>query len=432
MIENSFIKRLRDSRLVKDSFWAVFGNGIGSGLLLLSGIIIARLLGKEVYGEYGFVKTTMFLMASFASLGLNYTSTKYIAEACTKSRAYIKSYAQDALLITFISSCFVAFLLFVFSNDLASYLEEPKLKIAFRVLGGLIILRSYSYTLAAILAGFGAFRSLAINNVLSGIVMLFLCYPLTYLYGLTGAFCALVAYQIYNVISNMVSYREQCRKYSTQIRCHKIKEMILFSLPVSFQEISYAICNWGGVLLITKLSTLGELGIYSATTQWNAIIIFIPSILSNVILSHLSGTEGETQHSHVVKKMLKINLICAIIPFSVVYLLSNIIVSFYGPTFEGMKVVLRTMILSTIFSCCSKVLYSEFIAIGKTWSAFLARCAQDIILLSFGYILIRHSDFSAALAYAIATVVASLFYLLVLIALYKTNMQTKNAAIHHR
>ena len=59
--------RLRNSQLFKDSFWAVFGNGLGNFLLLMAGILIARLLGKDVYGEYGMVKTTMFHMAAFST-----------------------------------------------------------------------------------------------------------------------------------------------------------------------------------------------------------------------------------------------------------------------------------------------------------------------------------------------------------------------------
>ena len=71
---------IKENTFFKDSFWAVVGNGSGYGLLLLAGIIIARLLGKDLYGEYGFIKTTMFQFAAFATLGLGYTATKFIAQ----------------------------------------------------------------------------------------------------------------------------------------------------------------------------------------------------------------------------------------------------------------------------------------------------------------------------------------------------------------
>ena len=40
--------KVLSSQLFKDSFWAVFGNGFGNAMLLLAGILIARLLGKDI------------------------------------------------------------------------------------------------------------------------------------------------------------------------------------------------------------------------------------------------------------------------------------------------------------------------------------------------------------------------------------------------
>ncbi len=42
-----------NSQLAKDSFWAIFGNVVGKGLSMIAMIIIARILGKNDYGEYG-------------------------------------------------------------------------------------------------------------------------------------------------------------------------------------------------------------------------------------------------------------------------------------------------------------------------------------------------------------------------------------------
>ena len=56
-LADKVIGKLKNNKFFKDSFWAVFGNGMGYALLLLAGIIIARFLGKDLYWEYGFVKT---------------------------------------------------------------------------------------------------------------------------------------------------------------------------------------------------------------------------------------------------------------------------------------------------------------------------------------------------------------------------------------
>lgn len=102
---------LLNSKLFRDSFWAVFGNGIGNALMLFSGIIIARLLGKELYGEYGIVKTTMFYIASFATLGLGVTSTKYIASLISEKSIHVGNIIRDSISITLIFSGLIAFIL---------------------------------------------------------------------------------------------------------------------------------------------------------------------------------------------------------------------------------------------------------------------------------------------------------------------------------
>ncbi|HIX44931.1 MAG TPA: oligosaccharide flippase family protein, partial [Candidatus Barnesiella excrementipullorum] len=49
----NFLDRLKQSSIFKDSFWALLGNVLGKGLALIAGIVVARFLGNETYGEYG-------------------------------------------------------------------------------------------------------------------------------------------------------------------------------------------------------------------------------------------------------------------------------------------------------------------------------------------------------------------------------------------
>lgn len=79
-----FKARLSESplayRLARGAFWSLIG-GVGSrALTLVSSIIVARLLGKEGYGEVGMVQSTIGLFGVFAGFGLGSTATKYIAE----------------------------------------------------------------------------------------------------------------------------------------------------------------------------------------------------------------------------------------------------------------------------------------------------------------------------------------------------------------
>ena len=61
------IERLRRSPLFKDSMWSLIGSTVGRGLSLIAGILVARFLGKEIYGEYGIIKTTLSNIEIFSS-----------------------------------------------------------------------------------------------------------------------------------------------------------------------------------------------------------------------------------------------------------------------------------------------------------------------------------------------------------------------------
>ena len=85
------VNKLKQSSLAKDSFWSVFGNGMGNVILLVTSMLVARMLKKDLFGEFGMVKNTMFYIASFSTFGLGYTSTKFIAHAIEEHRSGVSS-----------------------------------------------------------------------------------------------------------------------------------------------------------------------------------------------------------------------------------------------------------------------------------------------------------------------------------------------------
>ncbi len=163
-------------------------------------------------------------------------------------------------------------------------------------------------------------------------------------------------------------------------------------------------------MLLTKLSSSSQVGLYTAAAMWNGVITFIPGLLSNVILSHLSGTAGDkASHRHTLKTMLGVNFITTIIPFAAVYLLAGLITGFYGPTFTGLESVLRIMTLATVFSACSTVLYSELISRGHNWLSFLCRIMQEGTLFAVGWVLlVKWSGQSGAVCFACAYLISAI------------------------
>ncbi len=420
-----WIRSAKSSKLFSDSFWAVFGNGFGQFLLLAAGVAIARLLGKDLYGEYGIVKTNMFYMAGFATFGLVYSSTKFIAQYLNKDNSRIMGIIKASTGITALFSAIVALPIIAFSRPLAVFLEVPGLADVFRYLSLTVVFKALSSTGTGILSGLGEFRRIAVYSVLSGLLMFVLSIPLTYYWGLEGSLLTLALSQLFNAVLNYAAIYRLSRSFPNRTDSGQVRELVRFSLPVALQEISFAVCNWGAIIILTKLSSVGEVGIYSATAQWNAVILFIPGLLANVVLSHFSGSvDDEARHKRTIKDTLLMYLICTIVPFLIVWAFSGFIVSLYGPEFTQMRSVLNLLIFATIPLCCSDVFKAELLALGRPWLLFLLRLLKDVLLLSLTYcFLCWHGGLEGAYYFAMATLISSVIFFFALFISYRIAIQ---------
>jgi len=412
--------KLRNSSFFRDSCWAVFGNGLGMGLLLIASIIIARYLGRDLYGEYGVVKTNMFYIASFSTFGLGLTSTRFIAIYLKEKSTQVIGIINTSLLITLIFSSFLAIILAIFSQSLSNYLNAPSMKEPFRILSFIIVVKAVCMTTNGVLAGLGDFKSIAKNSVYSGIIMLASCAPMSIYWGLKGSLAALCISQIVNTGLNIFIIQRRKKGLPNCDKSFSAKTLVCFSFPVAMQEISYSVCNWIGLLLLTKFSTFGEVGIYTATAQWNAVILFLPGLLSNVVLSHLSGTIDTAAHRSKINKMLLVYLMCTLVPFLIVYIFTPFIVSFYGPQFSQMGAVLRVLTLAVIPLCCSDVFKSELLASGHPWLLFSIRLIKDVLFLCIvAFLLINYIEYGGAMIYAISSLFISILFFIALFLCYK-------------
>lgn len=416
-----FIK-LKNNTIVKDSFWALIGSVLGKGLAFVASIYIARLLGKEIYGEYGMIRNTLLSVATFSTFGLGYTSTKYIADYRKHKSEFLRGVVLSSIKITLFVSSLMAIGLFIFSKQVAIYLEAIHISFALKLLAINIIFNSITTTQIGILAGFNKFKAVAKNNTIAGLVTFFTSVVLTYYYQLNGALFALLISQLANCILNYRSIRT-CIKYypSSNYNQKEIsKELIVFSFPVALQECIYTLVQWGNSLVLIKLTNYGELGIYSAAAQWASITLFIPGVLRNVTLSHLSGNLGELgQHDKIVKLMVLVNLLTTLIPFLFVVLFNAYIVSFYGNTFTGLGKVLNIAILSSIFYCISNVYVQEYMSKGKNWFVLLGRSICEVSKFGLFFIFIYYGTNAGAYYLSVASLIVSIMFFLILYGKYQ-------------
>ena len=396
------LNRFKGNDLASDSFWALFGSALGKGLSLIAGVLIARFLGKDIYGQYGILKNTLLNIAVFSTLGLGYTGTRFIAKNALMDVSYI---IKNILRITLIASAVIAFLVILYSNRIALFIKAPSLGWALRLTAVIIVFNAINTSLVGILSGFKAFKCIAKNNVFAGVVTFILSVLLSFIYGLSGALWALLISTLFNVAINYISvlsYRKEGEK--RELAIVDVKELISFSIPIALQESLYTVVHFFSSILLITYGGYGELGITSAASQWSSVLLFFPSVMQNVILSYFSSAQSTLS---LRKKMIIINGGATFFPWLCLALFSNVIASFYGSSYLKLNIVLIIMCANAIFSSISNVVVYEFVALGKNWQMFCFRFLRDLTSLLLAWLFL-----SSGIIQAQASIVSSFVYTL--------------------
>ncbi|MCL2097293.1 MAG: oligosaccharide flippase family protein [Bacteroidales bacterium] len=410
-----YIHKLKESSLFKDSLWSLLGNTTGYGLALIAGIIVARFLGKDIYGEYGMIKSTLLNIAVFSTFGLGYTVTKFVAESKNKANQCIRQITFSSINITLVTSTLFALFLFFFSKHVATYLNAVHLSLSLRIFAVIIIFNALSTVQIGILAGFNEFKSIAINKGIVGITTFVLSVILTYFWEIEGALSALLIATILNCVLNNIIVRKKLQPYSRIERSTEniVKQLLLFSLPITLQEGVYSITHWLCIAILVKLSNYGEVGLYSAAIQWSGIILFIPGILKNVALSHLSGTNDNiTQHKIIFKRMLFVSFISTLIPCLIVFIFADFISSFYGESFIRLPLILNISVFTTIFTAMQTLYIQNYISMNKIWIHFYLSASFNILTLVLAFLLISNNVINGAYMLILSQLVISIIRLL--------------------
>ena len=67
-------------RMASGALWSFTGTALAKFIVLVVGILCARILTQAEYGEFGMVRSTINTFVVFGMAGIGLTATKYISE----------------------------------------------------------------------------------------------------------------------------------------------------------------------------------------------------------------------------------------------------------------------------------------------------------------------------------------------------------------
>ncbi len=401
-------------RLAKGTFWSLAGTVLSRGLSLLASIVVARTLGKAGYGALGIIYSTTGLFEVFACFGLGLTATKYVAEYRSSDPGKAGRVIGLAWAMSAVTGGLSAGALYVFSPWLAVHsLAAPHLSGPLRIAALVIFLSALNAAQSGFLYGCEAFRSVAVRNLIAGLLNFPLMIVGVLWAGLPGAVWALVGSTAARWVICHLAVRAEARRFNIPLSLSgSLQELPLlwrFSLPAVLASMMAAPVNWiCNTMLVNQPDGYAQMGLMSVGTQWRNLVVFLPNIIMGPVLPILTSVLGKSDGRQSFQKTLNLShSLMVLIAFPLctgLMFLSDYLVSLYWKSTPRDSAVLVILLSVALIQCLGAVGGSAVQAKGRMWVGFALSLGWAVIYVTLVAGFVRHAG---ALALACGEVTAS-------------------------
>jgi len=421
--------RLRD-RLIKGTALNFIAVAFNQGSTFVINIIVARILLKQVYGEYAMVQSTLVMAAALSQLATGYTASKYIAEFRSSNPKRAGRIMGICALISAVMAGVGTILLMAMAPWLAgAMLKAPHLASALILGSGFLFFSSVNGYQTGALSGLEAYGGLAKAGVASAIVAVTAISLGAWWGGLNGTLIglsvsALFRCAIHNRWLRLESHAQEIKpRYRGSL--HQEKEIIFkFALPAAIAGYYSTPMIWlANSFLVRQPGGYGEMALYSAASNLRIIVLFLPNILNTVGLSVLNNEKAKGDINHF-NRVFKYNVLYIFLVSLGGGLAMGIfgqpILQLFGKDFKAGYSLLWLLLASGLFEGLSIGLYQYLQSQAKIWlSFFIINVPREAFFaISAFYLVQSYGGFGLAAAYLSATILgsmllASLVYLLI-------------------
>lgn len=417
-----------NKKIFNQGFWILLGNLISKFVLLIATVFMTNYLGKEEYGQFGIIKSTILMFAMFAGMELGMTSTKYIAQYKSVDVKKVERVVGLSNLFAIVISLLVSFLIYWFSEEIAIQINAPRLHSEIRISSFILFFSSLNGVQSGILAGIEKFKELSVNGAIAGVVSSIGLVVSSRYFGLNAVIVAFGFNYVLCCLLNFFTLKKSFYKdFSVTIFSREnFKELDVlwsFSLPAILAGLMVAPVTWlCNYFLVNQPNGYEQMANFDIANQWRNTILFIPSALSQIVLPMLASKVGnKIDYRIVFNKNLKINLYFGVILSLFFCGMSPLIIYIYGDKYNDALVPMIVMFLTTALIATNNVIGQGIASQGKMWLGFFVNTVWAIILLSSSILLIKYFQLGAV-GLSIAYLISYIFHTIIQYLYLKKNL----------
>lgn len=415
-------KRLKVSplgyRLAKGAFWSLAGNAISRASSFLATVIVARMLGKEQFGGFGIIQSTIGVLSPLAGFGLGVTATKYVAEfrETTPSRAG-RILKLSGLLAWLTGGVAGIVLLFVAPLVAVKALGAPELAPELRIGSLLVLFGAVNGAQTGALAGFEAFKQITFVNLWSGLAYCPFVVLGCWLSGLSGAVWGLTAGTAFACILNRWAIVQEARRYTVPLsESNWLSEMPIlwnFSLfAVIGPLISFSARWFANAIVVRSPDGLRAIATCSVATQFQTLVIFLSGICAQAampIMADLISKGNRSEFNRFFLKNFAINILLCLGFTLPLLLFLDPLIKLYGAAYSADKFAIFLFLPAAILLSAASFSVQALICEGSIKITSVNSIVWSIALV----LTVVFLKSSGAVRMAIGNIIAYSLYLVI-------------------
>jgi O-antigen/teichoic acid export membrane protein len=382
-------------------------------------IIVARLLGRVIFGEYAMVQSTLLALGVISQMAAAYTATKYVAEFRSTDRDRAGRILGMLCAFAVIPAGIAALALLFFAPWIASFvLKARSLDSPLAIGSGVLLFAAMNGFLIGALAGLESYRTLARALVWSGLAYLVICTGSAWWAGLSGAIAGQAFSGLVQFVLLAVALGKECSLQGIKVHYAGSTQewpiIVKFMLPGALSGFSSMPALWlASAFLFRQPNGYSQMAIYNAAFSLMAVVLFLPNIVNSVgmsLINHQRGISSQSEYRRTFWINLAVTATIIILGTCILGLFGPCVLRLFGKDFKEGYPVLLILLLATISQGLAIATYQIIQSQAKMWLSFLAvALPRDALIIGLAYLLIPlRGARGLASAYAISWTIALL------------------------
>lgn len=385
------------SRFINGAAWSFLGSVVSSGCTLITLMLLARLLGKDSYGQFVVIQSTLIMVGVFAGFGIGSAASRYSAELKTSSTVRLGQILALAERTLLGFGCLVSAALMISSATIAKgALNAPNLRTPIAIAAVAVVFAALDGFQKSVLIGLESMRAFATASLVGSIAAMPIMLLAANLFGLHGAAAALAINAFMQASISRYQMNRELKTFSVQRtsqRClGEAPVLWQFAFPALLAGAVVAPAHWTAqAILANSANGYAELAVLGIAMQWFNVIMFIPGTAARVVLPML--TERVTKSDKAGSRRILIyameaNAAIAIPMAAVFSVLSPYIMSLYGNKFTGNHTALTIAIITAALLAIITPVGNLLAASSKMWLGAAMNAGWAVIYVGLTYYLV--------------------------------------------